>query len=113
MSSHGDWSWEDPDRGMYSYFHTKGAANNTKFSNPQVDALLEKQRGEFDEEARKKTVREIQLLLIDEAPDVWLVSTGSVELTRSRLKNRKQMQMGNENNYRQWEFVWYDPVPNR
>ncbi|MGE0540142.1 MAG: ABC transporter substrate-binding protein [Dehalococcoidia bacterium] len=113
MSSHGDWSWEDPDRGMYSYFHSKGVANNTKFSNPQVDALLEKQRGEFDEEARKKTVREIQLMLIDEAPDVWLVSTGGIELYRNRLHNYKQMQMGNTNGYRQWEFTWYDPIPSR
>jgi peptide/nickel transport system substrate-binding protein len=113
MSSHGDWSWEDPDRGLYSYFHSKGAANNTHFNNPQVDALLQKQRGEFDEEARKKTVREIQLLLVDEAPDVWLVSTGGIELFRNRLHNYKQMQMGNTNGYRQWDFTWYDPIPNQ
>ena len=113
MSSHGDWSWEDPDRGLYSYFHSKGAANNTHFNNPQIDALLQKQRGEFDEEARKKTVREIQLMLVDEAPDVWLVSTGGIELYRNRLHNYKQMQMGNTNGYRQWEFTWYDPLPNR
>jgi len=106
-------SWEDPDRGLYSYFHSKGAANNTHFSNPQTDALLEKQRGEFDEEARKKTVRELQLLLIEEAPDVWLVSSGTIELSRKRLHNYKQMQMGNTNGYRQWEFTWFDPMPNR
>lgn len=113
MSSHSDWSWEDPDRGLYSYFHSKGAANNTKFSNPQVDALLEKQRVEFDVEARKKIVREIQLLLVEEAPNVWLASTGGIELIRNRLKNYRQMQMGNTNGYRQWEFCWYDPIPNR
>jgi ABC-type transport system substrate-binding protein len=111
MSSHGDWSWEDPDRGLYSYFHSMGVANNTHFSNPQADSLLEKQRVEFDVEARKKIVRELQLLLVDEAPDVWLVSTGGIELIRNRLKNYKQMQMGNINGYRQWEFTWYDPVP--
>jgi hypothetical protein len=72
-----------------------------------------KQRGEFDEEARKKTVRELQLLLIEEAPDVWLVSPGSIELHRKRLNNYKQMQMGNSNFYRQWEFTWFDPMPNR
>lgn len=113
MSSHSDWSWEDPDRGLYSYFHSKGAANQTGFANPQVDALLQKQRGEFDLEARKKTVREIQLLLIEEAPQVWLISTGGIELIRNRLKNYRQMQMGNTNGYRQWEFCWYDPVPTR
>ena len=112
MSSHGDWSWEDPDRGLYAYFHSKGVANNTHFANPQADSLLEKQRVEFDVEARKKLVRELQLLLVDEAPDVWLVSTGGIELIRSRLKNYKQMQMGNINGYRQWEFCWFDPVPN-
>jgi peptide/nickel transport system substrate-binding protein len=111
MSSHGDWSWEDPDRGLYAYFHSKGVANNTHFANPQADSLLEKQRVEFDAEARKKLVKELQLLLIDEAPDVWLVSTGGIELIRQRLKNYKQMQMGNINGYRQWEFCWFDPPP--
>ena len=57
-------------------------------------------------------MRDLQLLLVDEAPDVWLVSTGGIELIRNRLKNYKQMQMGNTNGYRQWEFTWYDPVPN-
>ena len=112
LTSFGDWSWEDPDRGLYAYFHSKGNANNTHFNNPEADALLEKQRVEFDVEARKKLVRDLQLLLVDEAPQVWLVSTGSVELYRNRLKNYKQMQMGNTNGYRQWEFTWYDPVPN-
>ena len=111
MSSHGDWSWEDPDRGLYSYFHSKGAANNTHFSNAQVDDLLAKQRVEFDLEARKKIVAQIQALLIEEAPNVWLVSTGGIELVRRRLKNYKQMQMGNTNGYRQWDFTWYDPAP--
>jgi peptide/nickel transport system substrate-binding protein len=112
MSSHADWSWEDPDRGLYSYFHSRGAANNTHFANAQVDSLLEKQRGEFDLEARKKIVREIQLLLIDEAPDVWLVAPGGITLVRNRLKNYKHMVGGNSNLYRQWEFCWFDPVPN-
>jgi len=111
LTSFGDWSWEDPDRGLYAYFHSKGNANNTHFNNPQADALLEKQRVEFDLEARKKLVRELQLLLVEEAPQVWLVSTGGIELYRNRLKNYKQMQMGNTNGYRQWEFTWYDPVP--
>jgi peptide/nickel transport system substrate-binding protein len=111
MTSFGDWSWEDPDRGLYAYFHSKGNANNTHFNNPQVDSLLEKQRVEFDLEARKKLVRDLQLLLIEEAPQVWLVSTGSVELIRNRLKNYRQMQMGNQNSYREWEFTWFDPVP--
>ncbi|MBI2761431.1 MAG: ABC transporter substrate-binding protein [Chloroflexi bacterium] len=111
MTSFGDWSWEDPDRGLYAYFHSKGNANNTHFSNPQADSLLEKQRVEFDLEARKKLVRDLQLLLVDEAPQVWLVSTGGIELIRARLKNYKQMQMGNTNGYRQWEFCWFDPAP--
>ena len=111
MSSHGDWSWEDPDRGLYSYFHSKGVANNTHYASPQADALIEKQRGEFDIEARKKIVRELQLMLIDDAPDVWLVSTGSIDLVRNRFKNFQQMLLGNVNGYRQYEFCWYDPVP--
>jgi peptide/nickel transport system substrate-binding protein len=111
MTSFGDWSWEDPDRGLYAYFHTDGNANNTHFSNAQVDALLEQQRGEFDVEARKKIVHDLQTLLIDEAPQVWLISPGTDELARKRLHNYKQMQMGNQNSYREWEYCWYDPIP--
>lgn len=113
MSSHSDWSWEDPDRGLYAYFHSKGSANNTHFANSQADALLQKQRGEFDEEARMKIVRDLQLLLIDEAPDVWLVAPGGINLVRNRLKNFKYMLAGNSNLYRQWDSCWYDPVPER
>lgn len=112
MTSFGDWSWEDPDRGLYSYFHSQGNANNTHYNNPQVDALLVKQRGEFDTEARKKLVHDIQMMLVNDAPQVWLVSTGTDELDRTRLRNYRQMQMGNSNGYREWEYCWYDPVPN-
>jgi peptide/nickel transport system substrate-binding protein len=113
VCSHSDWSWEDPDRGLYSYFHSKGVANNTKFSNAQADALLERQRGEFDLEARKRIVRDLQLLLIDEGANVWLIGPGNINLVRTRLKNYKEMNLGNVNGYRQWEFTWYDPQPSR
>ncbi|MHB8577889.1 MAG: ABC transporter substrate-binding protein, partial [Dehalococcoidia bacterium] len=111
MTSFGDWSWEDPDRGLYAYFHTDGNANNTHYSNPQVDAMLDKQRGEFDTEKRKQIVHDIQMQLVMDAPQVWLVSTGTDELDRNRLRNYRQMQMGNSNSYREWEFCWYDPQP--
>jgi len=111
MTSFGDWSWEDPDRGLWSYFHSDGNANNTHYSNPQVDALLLQQRQEFDTTARQKIVHDIQLMIINDAPQVWLVSTGTDELDRTRLKNYRQMQMGNSNSYREWEWCWYDPIP--
>ncbi|HLZ72300.1 MAG TPA: ABC transporter substrate-binding protein [Dehalococcoidia bacterium] len=112
MTSFGDWSWEDPDRGLYAYFHSDGNANNTHYTSTQADALLEQQRGEFDLDARKKIVRDLQLLLVDDAPNVWLVSTGTDELARKRFRNYKQMQMGNSNSYREWENCWFDPLPN-
>jgi peptide/nickel transport system substrate-binding protein len=109
MSSHGDWSWEDPDRGLFSYFHSEGAANQTHYSNSEVDRLLEKQRGIFDHEERYEVVQQIVQQILIDAPQVWLISPGAVELVRNEFVNFRGMMHGNSNEYRQYRNVWLDP----
>lgn len=50
----GRWSGRvDPDANIYRFQHSTGSDNYSKASDPEIDALLEKARTEFDFEARK------------------------------------------------------------
>lgn len=113
MSSHADWSYDDPDRNLYDRFHSTGSANNTKFSTPDLDTKLEAQRREFDLTKRKALVKEIQLMLIDEAPEVWMIATGSVTGVPHWVKNYRAMVSGNVQSYRQYDLIFLDGAPAR
>lgn len=62
----------DPDQTFYPRYHSTGVHNATKYSNPTMDELLEKGRRELDQDARKEIYDEVQLLLVDELPWLWL-----------------------------------------
>jgi peptide/nickel transport system substrate-binding protein len=61
----GRWSGRvDPDANIYRFHHSSGSDNYGKVEDPEVDALLERARTEFDLETRKATYAEIVKLLI-------------------------------------------------
>lgn len=62
----------DPDEYTYNLFHTGEAYNQQGYSNPEVDALLEKGRTTADEAARKDIYKQIETTVADEAPMVFL-----------------------------------------
>jgi len=49
----------DPDGNLYAFHHSKGPDNYGNASDPDIDALLDKQRAETNLEARKKLIAEI------------------------------------------------------
>jgi len=61
---------------LYRMYHTDAthadAAQRSGYSNPAVDELLEAQRAEFDPEKRKELFAEIQQLLWDDMPMIYL-----------------------------------------
>jgi peptide/nickel transport system substrate-binding protein len=62
----------DPDEFVYNLFHTGEAWNQQGYSNAQVDALLEQGRTTTGDEARKAIYDQIQTIIVDEAPMVFL-----------------------------------------
>jgi peptide/nickel transport system substrate-binding protein len=62
----------DPDGLFYILFHSKGYANSTKYSNPELDALLDKARALTDPEARKPLYKEAQAIMTRDLPYVPL-----------------------------------------
>lgn len=113
ISSHADWSYDDPDRNLYDRFHSSGSANNTHFSRPELDAKLEAQRREFDLARRKELVKEVQLYLIDETPEVWMIAAGGITALPPWVKNYRPMVSGNVQSYRQFDLVYLDGAPSR
>jgi len=68
----------DPDRAMYNQFHSRGASNDGKYSNPRVDELLEKGRATTDIEERKKIYREVAQIVVDEVAYAVILYQGYV-----------------------------------
>ncbi len=78
MTSHADATFDDPDRILYEYFHSKGAANHTNLKDPKMDELAAKQRRELDTKVRQDLVREAQKYILEQGYDVPIVSPGSI-----------------------------------
>lgn len=53
---------------LYEQFHSSSAGNYMKYSNPELDALLEQARRELDIEAAKGIYKQIQAIIMDEVP---------------------------------------------
>jgi oligopeptide transport system substrate-binding protein len=65
----------DPDNMLSPLLHATGSFNHTRYRNPQVEQLLEQARKTFDEAQRIALYREVERLVLDDAPggvpDVW------------------------------------------
>jgi len=64
-----DNGWIDLDDWVYPYFHTGGPKNSFGVSDPDLDALLDAQRREFDEDARREIGYQIQRMILGMKPD--------------------------------------------
>ncbi|MDI3340525.1 MAG: ABC transporter substrate-binding protein [Sphaerobacter sp.] len=62
----------DPDGNIYNYFITDGGLNRGKYSNPEVDRLLEQTRAVADPAERKKLYAEVCRLIAEDAPMIFI-----------------------------------------
>jgi peptide/nickel transport system substrate-binding protein len=63
----------DPDYYYYRYMHTGESLNFvTSYSNPEADELLEEGRATFDLEERVPIYQELEKILAEELPFIWL-----------------------------------------
>lgn len=78
---------EDPDGATFRDFHTEGTFNRMKYSNPALDALLVKARSTFVAEERKTLYAQIQNVVIEDVPMVFLVVMPTGQAASARVKN--------------------------
>ena len=104
LSSHADWSFDDPDRTLREYYHSKGTAQHQNLNDPELDAMLDKQRQELDRTARQELVRDIQKYMMDQAYTVPLIAYGSITAIPDHIK-WADIRGGNINYYRTRDLI--------
>lgn len=81
-----DTGWIDLDDWLYPYFHSAGTRNSFPLRDADLDALIERQRLELDEEARRQLGYEIQRRILAINPAANLVSERVVTLAWPYVK---------------------------
>ena len=77
-------------------------SNAGAYRNPEVEALFQKGVREFDEGARKKIYGEIQTILTDEQPYIFLFMDKSYTGVNNRIGGVKPSPLGLGWNIEEW-----------
>jgi peptide/nickel transport system substrate-binding protein len=99
---------EDPDIFEYAFHSSKfppNGANRDYYSNPKVDALIDKARREIDPKARKPLYAEVQSILAEDLPYINLWYLDNVLVHTSRVRNLRLNPAGNFDFLRTAELV--------
>lgn len=76
----------DPDGNLYGEFYTDAPINFRKWSNPEVDRLLDEARSTLDQDERYDLYLEVQNLIADGAPIVFLYSPTWLHATSEQVE---------------------------
>ncbi len=76
----------DPDRNVYIFFHSKGTANRSGYSNPEMDRLLDAGRATTDPAERLKIYRQVNNLLARDVPYLFLSYFNNFSLAQPAVK---------------------------
>jgi ABC-type transport system substrate-binding protein len=74
--------YPDPQDFLDILFHSESRNNDTGYSNPKVDSLLEEARGEQDFEKRMELYQQAEEMILDDAPIVPLTHNADYWLTK-------------------------------
>lgn len=93
-SANDGWAWPngwialcDPDEYLFDCFHSTGWRNFSKYSNPEVDKLLEQARQELDRENKGGALyKQAERLISEDCPSVFLMNTFSNSAVLSKVK---------------------------
>ncbi len=94
----------DPD--LYDVWHSSktdpGELNFVSFKNEEVDDLLEKGRGTFDRQERKRCYDRIQEILAEEQPYAFLYVPDALPIISSRFRGIDPAPIGIGHNFIRW-----------
>jgi peptide/nickel transport system substrate-binding protein len=80
------WYITAPDPDIMSYFGSKQTLNIFDYSNPKVDALLEKGRRTIDVNERAAIYRKAQAVMAEDAPTVFLYYAYDIECVSDKVR---------------------------
>jgi len=95
---------QDPD--IYNVWHSSmavdGGLNFTRYTNPELDDLLERGRHLVKQEDRKPIYDKVQQILFDEVPYCFLYVPKSLPIVQARVQNIKAAPAGISYNFEKW-----------
>ncbi len=96
----------DADTYLHHRFHSTGAFNRVGVNDPELDALLDKQRTTIDNEARAAAIKEVSLMLLEKSPQAFVSSLIFYPIFRSYMKGvPEKVPFGLTHNF---STVWLD-----
>jgi peptide/nickel transport system substrate-binding protein len=93
----------DPDIWLSAIYRSDGSQNTMGFSDPQLDAMIDKQRTLFDDTERKALVKQIILYYIDHGPSTIGANRYFLQGVKPRVQNHAPEYFING---RQFQSVW-------
>lgn len=75
----------DPQSFLEIYFRTGGTSNFGKYSNQNVDALIDQYKNDYDTEKRYETATKIQQILLDDNASLFLVTPMSNRVSKNTV----------------------------
>ena len=84
ISSNGGGS--DPDRGVGFFFNSTSSVNVWGYNNPEIDSLAAAGKAEMDEAARQEIYAKAQSILVEEVPNLVLVSPSEFYFVRANVE---------------------------
>ncbi|NCB02313.1 MAG: ABC transporter substrate-binding protein [Spirochaetia bacterium] len=84
----------EPDRFLYRTIHSTGGVNNFLFKNGEVDRLLDLGRSQTVPSERKATYNDLQKVLTEQAPLIFLYSPSESHVLNKRVTGFKQVGNG-------------------
>jgi len=97
----GNWwaDYADAENFLAPLFHSDNAARRNRYSNPEVDQSIERLQQSLDADERKSLAREIDSILIEEAPYAFMWYPTSYTVVQPNLKGYIPHLMPNANKY--------------
>ena len=95
----------DPDIWLTAIYQTGGSQNYSGFSDPKLDAMIDKQRTLFDDTERKAQIKQIILYYLDNGPSTIGANRYFLEGVKPRVQNHAPEYFING---RQYQTVWLD-----
>lgn len=77
--------------------------NNSFYSNPEIDRLLDEGRSEIDPAKRADIYHRVQKILVEDSPLIWLIDVQYVSVFNRRLHNHTTGPLGT---YQAFETAW-------
>ncbi|MDQ3549660.1 MAG: peptide-binding protein [Chloroflexota bacterium] len=82
-----EWWITPPDPDIFDHYHSTSTNNRWAYSNPDVDKLIEDGRKEPDPDKRAEIYKELQAVIADDAPIIYLYYPQEIQAISMRTKN--------------------------